>query len=184
MVIYNGKIEIQSYFSDDLQHRYYLKRKYHSDKYSYLIQRKLCYILINPSYADELLFDKTNMLASNIGVRENFNEVVILNMYSLITKDKKFLMKKLGIAYDSINDATILNECLEAEQIILSWGIDEEFQERQNELLNLLKSNGLLEKSLRIVFEDRNGKIYDPAHLSMYLSDNPYNFKIKKFNEL
>ncbi len=41
---------------------------------------------------------------------------------------------------------------------------------------------GYEEKIYSIVFEDKNGKIYNPAHLSMYLTDNPYNFKIEKYS--
>ncbi|MFJ6267033.1 DUF1643 domain-containing protein [Lysinibacillus xylanilyticus] len=182
MVIFKGSIEVESYFSNDLQHRYYLRRKYKSDKYSNVKKQKLCYILINPSYADELLFDKTNRLASNIGVRENYNEVVILNMYSLITKDSKILKKNIDVASDLTNDQVILDECLNAERIIVSWGIDKRFDDRRMELLNLLETNAVLQNLYKIVYTGED-KVYDPAHLSMYLTDNPYNFEIKKFVE-
>ncbi|MCR8853658.1 DUF1643 domain-containing protein [Lysinibacillus fusiformis] len=183
MVIYKGKIEIESYFSEDSLRRYYLKRRYTTDRNN-LEKKKLCFILINPSYADELLFDKTNMLASNIGVREKFNEVVILNMFSLITKNSKVLKKTQNDWNDSTNDQTILEECKNAQQIILSWGSDVDFDERRSELLNRLEAHNLLDKVYRIVFTDRAGTVSDSAHLSMYLSDNPpYNFEIKKYGE-
>lgn len=182
MAIFKGKIEIESYFSEDSLHRYYLKRRYTTDRNN-LKKKKLCFILINPSYANELLFDKTNMLASNIGVRENFNEVVILNMFSLITKNTDVLKNTQNDWNDATNDQIILEECLDAEQIILSWGSDVDFDERRSELLNTLESNSLLQKVYRIVYTNSAGKVYDPAHLSMYLSDNPYNFEIKKYGE-
>ncbi|MGE7922359.1 DUF1643 domain-containing protein [Viridibacillus arvi] len=182
MTIFKGSIEIESYFSDDLLHRYYLKRRFKTNRYN-VKKQKLCFILINPSYADELLFDKTNMLASNIGIRENFSEVVILNMFSLITKDTKVLKKTQNDWNDSTNDQVILEECLNAEQIILSWGSDVVFDERRSELLNTLESHSLLQNVYRIVYTNSAGTVYDPAHLSKYLSDNPYNFEIKKYGE-
>lgn len=185
MVIYKGSIEIESYFSDDLKRRYYLKRIYKTDKYSNINKQKLCYILINPSYADELLFDKTNRLASNIGIREHYSEIVILNMYSLITKNTDSLKKRntLNVANDLTNDQVILDECLSAERIILSWGSDTQFYNRRLQLLNLLETNGLLQKVYRIIYTSKDNTVYDPAHLSMYLTDNPYNFEIKKYDE-
>lgn len=179
-MIYSGKIEIEGYFSDDLTRRYYLKREYKSNKFSFIGNRKLCYILINPSFSDELLFDKTNMLACNIGVRNGFDEIVILNMYSLITKNKKQLKKSLAIGNDVINDKTILDECLGAHKIILSWGTDSEFQDRRKILVDMLNDNDLIDKTYKIVYTDKNGKLYNAAHLSMYLTDNPCNFKVEK----
>lgn len=106
-------------------------------------------------------------------------------MYSLITKDTSTLKKKntLNVANDPTNDQVILNECLSAERIILSWGRDTQFDDRRLELLNLLETNGLLQKLCRIVYTSEENIIYDPAHLSMYLTDNPYNFEIKKYGE-
>lgn len=179
---FKGNIELETTFSNDMRHRYYLKRKYRTTKYS-LNQDKLCFILINPSYADELLFDKTNMLASNIGVRQKFNEVVILNMYSLITNNTKDLKKTKNNWNDLINDKIILNECLSSKRIILAWGSDISFSERRSELLNLFNAHNLLENVFRIVYTSKNGKIHDPAHLSMYISDNICNFEIKKYGE-
>lgn len=182
MVTYKGKIEITSHFSDDMQRRYFLKRKYLSNRGTLKMNEgKLCFILINPSYADELLFDKSNMIASNIGIKEGYNEVIILNMYSLITKDKKSLIKKLDIASDALNDQTIIKECKSADKIILAWGTDDLFKERKNKIVSLLKKQGMKNKLYSIEYISKKKKVYNPAHLSRYLSDNPYNFKIKPY---
>lgn len=182
MVTYKGNIELESSFSDNMQHRYFVKRKYTSDRMSLKMQSgKLCFILINPTYADELLFDKSNMIASNIGIREGYAEVVILNMYSLITKNKNNLIKKLNIATDALNNQIILEECDSADKIILAWGIDVKFNDRKNELLSVFKEKNMGNKLYSIEYVNKKKKVYNPAHLSRYLSDNPYNFKIKPY---
>ncbi len=74
------------------------------------------------------------MLASNITVKENYSELVILNMFPLITKDKQQLNKKLEIANHYNNDEIILQECKNASKIIIAWGIDEKYDARRTVL--------------------------------------------------
>ncbi|PEI68929.1 hypothetical protein CN646_15935 [Bacillus wiedmannii] len=178
---FTGSIIIESIFSKHEDHRFLLRRKYESSREN-LENKKICFILINPSYSDELIYDKTNRLASNMGVRGSFNEVVILNMYSLITKDTKSLEGKLEVANHQKNNKIILEECKSADKIIISWGIDETFQARRVEVKEIIKNSGISkDKVCSIVFEDKNGKVYNPAHLSRYISDNPPNFKIERY---
>lgn len=176
-----GNIAIESIFSENENHRFLLRRKYTTSRKN-LENKKLCFILINPSYADELLFDKSNRLASNLGVRSSFNEVVILNMFSLITKNKETLNKKLSIANHSENDNIISNECNSADKLIISWGIDEIYDERRKEVKEIIKDSGIGRDNIfSIVFRDKNEKVYNPAHLSMYISDNPPNYTIERY---
>lgn len=180
--VYFGNISIESIFSHDETHRFVLKRKYKSSR-EHLNDGKIVFILINPSYADELLFDKTNRLASNIGLKNGYNEVVILNMFSLVTKDTKALIKNLKNANLNKNDLYIMEEVKNAERVILAWGIDEKYNDRIKVVKQLIKNSGIdCDKVFSISFKDKNGKIYNPAHLSMFITDNPPNYEIKKFN--
>ncbi|QVY62074.1 DUF1643 domain-containing protein [Cytobacillus gottheilii] len=176
-----GNIAIESIFSENENHRFLLKRKYTTSRKK-LENKKLCFILINPSYADELLFDKTNRIASNLGVRNSYNEVVILNMFSLITKNKESLNKQLNIANHSENDKIISNECKSSDTLIISWGIDEVYDERRMELKEIIRNSGISSENVcSIVYKNKTGKVYNPAHLSMYITDNPPNFKIERY---
>lgn len=179
---YFGDIAIESIFSDDRRHRFILRRKYSSSRYQ-LNDSKIVFILINPSYSDELLFDKTNRLASNIGVKDGYNEVVILNIFSLVTKDTKTLNKELQSANHQKNDLYIVEEIKKASRVILAWGIDDKYKDRIEDVKQLIKNNGIEnDKVFSISYKDKNGKVYNPAHLSMYITDNPPNYEIKKFN--
>lgn len=180
--IYLGKMEIESIFSNDDKHRFVLRRRYSTTRKDKSNQ-KIVFILINPSYSDELLFDKTNRLASNIGVKDGYDEVVILNLFSLITKDKPALIKNLNIANHIENDQHIVDEVTNADRVIISWGIDYKFIDRILDVKQLIKNTGIeASKVYSITYTDKNGKVYNPAHLSMYITDNPPNFQQENYD--
>lgn len=103
-------------------------------------------------------------------------------MFSLITKGKKSLNRRLRIANHSENDKIIYNECKSADTLIISLEIDEIYDEKRMELKEIIKNSGISRENFcSIVYTDKNEKVYNPAHLSMYISDNPPNFKIERY---
>lgn len=177
MKINTEKIEVTSYFSKDSLHRFGIRRIYSS-----LERKKVCFIMINPSYADERFLDKTNMIATNIGIRKKYGEIVILNMYSMITNSLQDFNHNDKVANREENNDFIINECSTADKIILVWGINEKYNDRKKEVLNLIKEKKLCSKLYAIKYIDSEGKVYCPAHLSRYISDNKQNFSLVKIS--
>lgn len=181
MKTYNGNISVESIFSDDELHRFVLRRKYSTTR-TKLSKRKLVFIMINPTYSDELLFDKTNRLASNIGVRDECNEVVILNLFSLITKDTQTLEMNSKNAYLVENDQYIFEEVKNAYRLIIAWGIKNQYQNRINAVKQIIRNAGITDDRVYSVkFIDKRKKVYNPAHLSMYITDNPPNYQMQLY---
>jgi len=61
-----------------------------------LTKGKLIFFFLNPSFADELLSDKANRISTNIAIKNNFTELVILDLFSIITNNIKCPLEELS----------------------------------------------------------------------------------------
>ncbi|MBZ9621401.1 DUF1643 domain-containing protein [Clostridium sp. FP2] len=168
-----GTVAMETIFSECGEHRYILKKSFTSDKKE-LNKGKLIFFLLNPSFADELLMDKANRIASNIAIKRNFKELVILNLFSVITENSKYPLERQSKSKYEENDYYIKKELKSGDEIIIGWGTDKKYIRRKEQVRKIIKNNFKdLNNVLSIKYEENN-----PAHISYYISDNTENYEI------
>lgn len=172
-----GTIEIETIFSECKEHRYVLKKRFASND-KRLTKGKLIFFLLNPSFADELFMDKANRIASNIAIKRNFKELVILNLFSVITKSSNCSLERKSRSNFEENDYYIKKELQDADEIIIGWGTDKKYTRRKGHIRKLIKYNF---KHLNNVLSVKY-KEYNPVHISYYISDNDENYEIVPYN--
>ncbi|MCT4508240.1 MAG: DUF1643 domain-containing protein [Tepidibacter sp.] len=129
-------IKTEACFSKDRLHRYILRKEWDKNK------KKAMIIMINPSYADELLMDYTTMYVINNLLKLGFGSVEIVNIFSRI--DIKINVNdSIEKLMDKENDIHILKAADKVDNIIIAWGKvgvnNKKIQERQKEVFELLK---------------------------------------------
>lgn len=135
-VIQKSSLRTEAIFSDDMAHRYILKKEWNKNK------PKATIIMINPSSANETEIDMTTMNVINNLNRLDFGAVDIVNMFSLICSkiSMKYSMDEL-IGDD--NDIYIEKSVLRSDIVIIAWGSVGEgvrkIMERQQEILEKLR---------------------------------------------
>jgi hypothetical protein len=169
----NGVIKNEAIFSECERHRYVLRKVFISDKKE-LNKGKLIILLLNPSFADELLVDKANRIASNIAIKKEFNELVILNLFSIITSDSDCALEKLSKDKLSENDYFIKKELESAAQVIIAWGTKNKYTRRKKRVKDIIKYSF---KNLSEVYSIKYKDNYT-SHISYYISENTVNYDI------
>lgn len=172
----NGNIKNEAIFSECESHRYVLRKVFNSDKKE-LNKGKLIFFLLNPSFADELLVDKANRIASNIAINKKFNELVILNLFSVITSNSDCPLEKLSKNKFSENNYFIKKELESAAQIIIAWGTKNKYKRRKKCVRDIIKYNF---KNLNEVYSIKY-KDNDTSHISYYISENKENYEIVSY---
>lgn len=171
--VHTGTIVSEVIYSECGKHRYVLRKRFKSDNKK-LNKGKLVFFLLNPSFADELLSDKANRIASNIAIKNDFSELVILNLFSVITHNSKCPLEKLSKDKFQENDFYIKKELETAEQIIISWGAECKYTRRKAVVKRVVRENFKnMKKVYSIKYKDN-----DTAHISYYISDNIENYEI------
>ncbi|MCT4510003.1 MAG: DUF1643 domain-containing protein [Tepidibacter sp.] len=169
--IEKSTIRTEACFSKDRLHRYILRKEWDKNK------KKAMIVMINPSYADELLMDYTTMYVINNLLKLGFGVVEIANIFSRI--DIKINVKdSIEEFNDKENDRHILKAAAKADYIIIAWGKagekNKKIQERQKKVLELLKE-----------YNDRLYIIQDKLGRGGYHPLAPhirFNWKLKKID--
>lgn len=103
-------------------------------------------------------------------------------MFSLITKNTQTLEINLKNAYLVENDQYIFEEVKNAYRLIIAWGIKNQYQNRINAVKQIIRNAGITDDRVYSVkFIDKRKKVYNPAHLSMYITDNPPNYEMQLY---
>lgn len=109
MVNNKSNMRTEAIFSDDMSHRFVLKKSWDNSKPTASI------IMIAPSNrADQVCLDVTAMLVINNSVTQGFGGVDILNLYSKLDSNTP--------ANCPENDDWLLKSCQKSDKIILAWG--------------------------------------------------------------
>lgn len=104
-------IKTEVVFSDDRKHRFLLRKEWDRSK------KKATVIMVNPSYADAMLFDQTTMYVVNNLHRLDFGGVDIVNVFSSL--DGK---PSVNEHIEKENLECILASAAKADTIIIAWG--------------------------------------------------------------
>ena len=102
-------------FSDDRRYRYLLRRRVGESN------RRVLFIMLNPSRADETRNDATIRRCIGFARDWGFGVLEVVNLFALMSTDPKALLQ----ADDPIgpdNDAAILAALKLADTVVLAWG--------------------------------------------------------------
>lgn len=144
-------IKTEAHFSEDVEHRYLLKKEWNKSK------KKAMVIMKKPSNAGELVLDQTTMFVINNLVNLDYGSVEILNLYSKVNAKRVSEMEENKEAIKT-NDTYILKSAERADTIVLAWGSgcssSKKATERQQTVLNLLEKH----KDKLVVIQDETGR--------------------------
>ena len=125
LIEHTANIKSTAVFSKDNKKRYLLKFEWDNNK------PKACIIMIQPSTANELKIDQTTMLVKNNAIEQGFGSISIVNVFCSFDYTKP--------ETDRINSSIILEECSQADVVIVAYGRGTAHTEEKERLLVALK---------------------------------------------
>ncbi len=166
------QLKISATFSDCGKFRYRLRISDPESNQGKL----LCVIMQNPSEADEIRADKSVQFLENLVFIHNYpefkgvTELVIVNQFAYIQK-KGFTGSKEAIGAE--NDSYIRNSIHRADIVLIAWGKNNSFLDRQEFILKMIQSEGnkLLFKTKKHPSRGRYKDFIEPLEISLYNSD-------------
>lgn len=135
-------IETTAVFSKDNKHRYKLKIEWDKSKPS------ACIVMTYPSSADDLILDQTTMLVRNNAVKNGYGSISIVNIFSLIDIENP--------KSDRVNTSMLIEECSNADIIIVAYGRSMSYKEEKEKFLKLVSDY----KEKLYTISDKNGQLY------------------------
>lgn len=157
-------------FSDDELYRYSLSRSWRSDSI-----RRLYFIMLNPSTADERVNDATIERCQRRAVRGGYCGLTVLNLFAFRATDPA-VMRKAADPVGADNDSVIRNALAFAHsgsgEIVCGWGTHGTFKDRDKQVLALFKEYGIKPLALKI---SKDGHPCHPLYLSNDLTPQPFN---------
>jgi hypothetical protein len=128
-------MEREAHFSPDRRYRYSLERRWGRGP-------RLLMVMLNPSRADAQRDDPTTTFCVNRGRAKGFGSYEAVNLFALIDPSPA----GLRTATDPVgpgNDDWIRQAAARADRIVVAWGRDGRFQDREREVLELLGNRAL-----------------------------------------
>lgn len=150
-------------FSKDRIYRYSLLR---SDRTNAPLIKRACFIMLNPSTADEVKNDPTVERCWRRTLRMNFTEMEVVNLFALRSTDPDAL-KRVHDPVGPLNDDWIVAAGRRADITICAWGSNHsEIGGRCYAVVKLLKAAGVKLAALKL---NRDGHPAHPLYLSYKL---------------
>jgi|GEM_PF-777465 len=132
-------VKVKADFSEDLRYRYRLEITLRNAPAS---GKTACVVMMNPSYANEEVADKSVQFMEKIVFQKQLPEfagvkkLIVVNQFAFIqTNAFEGLEHEIGPE----NDAAIKWAVKNSEIIILGWGVANRFEARKNFVLGLLR---------------------------------------------
>ena len=126
-------------FSPNKTYRYVLSRDWSLPDEE---KKTVLFIMLNPSTADENVFDPTVRRCFGYAVRWGFNVMKVANIYAYRATNPKDMLNAEKIGIDIIglpeNDLWITKLSSEADKIICAWGAMKWSKERETKVLKFL----------------------------------------------
>lgn len=126
-------------FSPDRVYRYYLERTIDPLMNN---QRSVCFVMLNPSIADETRPDHTITKCIGFAKRWGYGTLRVVNLFALVSTDPKGLVKH-GAPIGPDNDRWITKVAWESERIVCAWGAHGTLHSRGRTVWRLLKNHVL-----------------------------------------
>ena len=123
-------------FSHCRQYRYTLRR-------SFLFgDKKICFVMLNPSTATSRFDDPTTRRAVAFAQRMNCKEYLAVNLFAFRSTDPKG-MRLVENPVGPKNNEYLLAASLWADEMIIAWGSGGKYKNRDEEVLALLQDRNL-----------------------------------------
>lgn len=132
-------------FSLDRRYRYRLWDKWERERY-------VCFLMLNPSTADETKLDPTLRRCRGFAKSWGFGGFVVVNLFAVVSADPKILLthedavgdveRMTTIGRTVNNSAVIIEECKNADIVVAGWGAFPEARKRAKDVMEMLDSWG------------------------------------------
>lgn len=129
----------------------------------------VCYVLLNPSTADEIKNDPTVSRCQTRAINAGYGGLLVVNIFAWRSTDTA----ELYLVADPVgefNDAAILNAARVAKLVVCGWGKHGALQDRGKKVLELIRQAGKVPHALRI---NSDGSPEHPLYLSYKLQPKP-----------
>jgi hypothetical protein len=160
-------IDSSCVFSEDRVYRYSLLRVWNK-----LDLKRIIFIGLNPSTAEEKFDDNTVRKCINVAKREGFTSMCMLNVFAYRATNPKEL-EETDFPKGINNDYNIWFNCQnpKTQAIVLAWGNHAKFHNRHFHVLNLVRGISLLKTNIHVLLcFDKNKNGY-PKH-PLYCKNN------------
>ena len=127
--------EAPAVFSPDRKYRYVLRRRVGFGDRSVLV------VMLNPSIADEERDDATVKRVIGFAVAYGFSWLTVCNAFGFCSTEPENLYR-VDDPVGPDNDSTIVREATRAERVIVGWGNEGVFQDRDKAVMKLLRDAG------------------------------------------
>ena len=140
--------------------------------------KRIAWIGLNPSTADELALDPTLEAVRRYSIRWGFAEIVMLNLFAY----RATYPHELKRAPDSIgpdNDRYLLQEVQAANLVIACWGNHGSFLRRDEQVLSLLAG-----VAFKCLSKNKDGSPHHPLYLRPDIQPQPFNIAHRHGHDL
>ncbi len=132
---HNNNWRDDAQFSDDGTYRYTLDRVVRVTGH-----RRCAFIMLNPSVAGATTNDPTITRVLNFVRGWGFSQYRTINLFALVSTDPKQLHSH-NAPIGALNDKIISDTCRWASLIVLAWGNNGAYKDRDKEVLDLVYNN-------------------------------------------
>lgn len=136
-------VERDAKISADGLYRYWLSRKIRATRPGVFLAGRLVFIMLNPSTADAKIDDHTIRRCMGFAYLFSCEEVVVVNLFALRSRDPKKL-KKVEDPIGPENDNWIIEQTRDAVDVIAAWGGLGRFMGRDKKVISMLRGAGKL----------------------------------------
>ncbi len=144
--------QYEAVFSDDMVYRYLLKAQWHWAIDPYLSPRLACWIMLNPSTADQDNLDPTLRRCRRFSWDWAFGGMLIANLFALRSTDASKL-EQVPDPYGPENDDFIKSAIERADAVIVAWGTNVRrpvVKEQADRVLGMIRSANKLPRCLKV----------------------------------
>lgn len=149
-------IKGEALFSDCGNYRYRLCRTWDETK------PPVVYIMLNPSVAGEAEDDATITRCIRRAECLGAGGIIVMNLFAYVST-KRARIYKVEDPVGPNTDVELLNACKGALHVICGWGNDGRYRGRDRQVLDLLRTNGIQPKAVRIT---KNGSPGHPLYVA------------------
>lgn len=142
-------------FSKDRKFRYALWRDLDCHKK----KPTCCFIMLNPSTADEIKNDPTVSRCINFAISKNCGRLIVTNIFALRSTDPRILYDHGKKAIGKENNKYILKAAKTSDLVVCAWGNHGRLLDRGQQVLGLLRKH-----KIRIFALGLNKKTQAPSH--------------------
>lgn len=126
-----------------------------------------CYVLLNPSTADEFSNDPTVERCQVRALNAGFGGLIVVNIFAFRSTDPAALYEIADPVGGLANDMAIVAAAQKSKLVVCGWGRHGALQDRGKKVLELIRSTGKVPHALRI---NSDGSPVHPLYLPYSLN--------------